>query len=44
MTAHVEADEEDEKKGVLGKLVRQNAEKSSAATSISYHVKNLKEE
>jgi hypothetical protein len=43
VTAHVEADQEYKKKRVLGELVRQNAEKSGAATAISHHVENLPE-
>ncbi len=41
MAAHVERDEEHEEERVLRELVRQNAQKSSAATAISNHVENL---
>lgn len=41
MAAHVQGNQEHEQERVLGKFVRQNAEKSGTATAISYHVENL---
>lgn len=41
VAAHVQADEEHKQQCVLGKLVRQNAKKTSTATAISHHIENL---